>query len=451
MKPEQASTGPAGSHKGSRRRFGFSILTLSQDPRGRLAAAGVLILILAAAAAAAFSGNAPIHEAAPTQSAALPVEVFKAREQSSYRWMRFYSGRVEARRTAELGFERSGMLKSVKVDEGAGVRQGQILAVLDSDILQAQRKEQAALLSSARARLDELLAGPRQETIDSASSRAEQFRQELALAKLQEQRAEKLLQRNAVSQEALDRARTDVRSMESRLKGAQRELDELLAGTRKEQIAAQRAEVSRIEASLSRIDVELEKSKLRASFAGRVSRRMVDEGTVVQQGQSILRLIEDGYLEARIGVSASTASRLQQLKGAHVIRAGDIPVEADLIAVGPDVDPSSRTVTAIFRLKTRDDGPVLPGQVARLQVEEETSERGFWVPVSSLSKGKRGLWSCYALAADGEGGFQVERRDVEVVHASSERVFVRGTLQDGDLLIKDGVHRVVPGQRVEPL
>ena len=42
----------------------------------------------------------------------------------------------------------------------------------------------------------------------------------------------------------------------------------------------------------------------------------------------------------------------------------------------------------------------------------------------------------------------VERRDVEILHTESARVLVRGTLQEGDQVIVDGIHRVVAGQNV---
>ncbi|MEO1613271.1 MAG: hypothetical protein AAFU55_13105, partial [Pseudomonadota bacterium] len=40
---------------------------------------------------------------------------------------------------------------------------------------------------------------------------------------------------------------------------------------------------------------------------------------------------------------------------------------------------------------------------------------------------------------------------VEVIHAESERVFVRGTFRDGDFVVVDGAHRIAPGQAVVPI
>lgn len=50
-----------------------------------------------------------------------------------------------------------------------------------------------------------------------------------------------------------------------------------------------------------------------------------------------------------------------------------------------------------------------------------------------------------------EGDQIVSRRDVEVLYLEGELARVRGTLDAGDLVIADGTHRVVPGQRVESI
>jgi hypothetical protein len=64
--------------------------------------------------------------------------------------------------------------------------------------------------------------------------------------------------------------------------------------------------------------------------------------------------------------------------------------------------------------------------------------------MTSLSESERGLWSVYVLGVDDI----VERRLVEVLHTEAKRVYVRGTLRDGDLVVSTGVQRIVPGQSV---
>ena len=79
---------------------------------------------------------------------------------------------------------------------------------------------------------------------------------------------------------------------------------------------------------------------------------------------------------------------------------------------------------------------------------------GTWLPLSALTESSRGSWAAYVAVesrvreeADG-ASHRLTRRDVEIVHAESERVFVRGTLAAGDTVVVEGLQRLVPGQRV---
>ena len=61
----------------------------------------------------------------------------------------------------------------------------------------------------------------------------------------------------------------------------------------------------------------------------------------------------------------------------------------------------------------------------------------------------RSVWSAYVVAI-GEGGREVvERRQLEVLHAESDRAFVRGTLREGETVVASGVHRLAPGLEVQ--
>jgi hypothetical protein len=89
---------------------------------------------------------------------------------------------------------------------------------------------------------------------------------------------------------------------------------------------------------------------------------------------------------------------------------------------------------------------------------------GFWLPVGALAEAARGLWSCYVavpldanarVAADGGATHRLEQRPLEVLETVSGRdgvgdlrAYVRGALDAGDLVVSEGLQRVVAGQRV---
>lgn len=380
----------------------------------------------------------------------LPVQTQVLERVNTYQIERTYTGEIVARRSSELGFEQAGTLVDVLVDEGDTVAAGAPLARLDTRSLQAQRQQLEAQRRQAQARFEELQRGPRQEDIAAAEAAVQDLQAQLDLAHLQQQRREDLYIQGAISLEERDEAAFSADALESRINQAQSQLDELNAGTRVEQVSAQNAQVDQIDASLRNLDVSISKSVIYAPFDGRVSRRLVDEGVVVSPGQTVMRLVEGNTLEARIGVPSNLTNR---------INSGDIQTievngqffEGKVTALLPELDNASQTVTVVVTLSS-DAQPTI-GSTARLKVQEQQSEIGYWLPTSALVAGERGLWSAYVLVTPEDDTtknlHEVSRREVEVLHTESDRAFVRGLLQPGEEIITSGTHRLVPGQLVQ--
>jgi RND family efflux transporter MFP subunit len=267
------------------------------------------------------------------------------------------------------------------------------------------------------------------------------------LAQLRFRRGKSLLERNAIAQDEFDRQSLGMRSAEARLEAAQRRLDELEAGTRTEQIEAARASVAQLDAALEDLEIEIEESALVAPFDGVIAKRFLDEGTIVAPNMPVVRVVEDHRLEAWIGLPADIAGRLdgdamREVKvGRHVHR-------AHLRTVLPELDAATRTRTAIFELSIA-DGSVVPAQVARIVISESAETEGFWLPITALSRGTRGLWSVLvAEEEEGSGDTRAVTRDVEVLHTDGDRALIRGAVRAGELVVVDGNHRIVAGQIV---
>ncbi|KKR14943.1 MAG: hypothetical protein UT43_C0012G0008 [Parcubacteria group bacterium GW2011_GWC1_39_29] len=78
------------------------------------------------------------------------------------------TGRVEKTDMADLAFDRSGRVNWVGVKVGDKVKSGQTLAMLDSGELGAQRMNAVANLDSAKAKMNQVLSGTRQEDLNIA-------------------------------------------------------------------------------------------------------------------------------------------------------------------------------------------------------------------------------------------------------------------------------------------
>jgi RND family efflux transporter MFP subunit len=352
---------------------------------------------LVAVSAAALPGRS--EAPAPAAAAPLPVEAAAVRLEAGYEVQEVHTGRIVARRTSALGFERAGRLDRVAVDEGARVAAGQVLAALDTRQLEAERRQVAAGIADLDA--------------------------QLALARLTTERTRRLRDSDHVSPARLDEAVFAERALAARRAAAQ--------------------------AALEATEAALALSEIRAPYDAEVVAREVDEGTVVAPGQAILRVIEAGALEARIGLPPEAAAALAP--GARLaVEVEGRRIPATLAAVVPSVERETRTLTAVLALAPAEDGapPPLDGSIARLAVPRRLAAEGFWVPLAALAESHRGLWSAYALVADANDAslWRVERRPLELLHAEAERAFVRGPLRDGESIVAGGVHRLVPGQRV---
>lgn len=426
------------------------VLTFRHFMTGRrlgLAAIGLLALSLL------LRGADPALDANQSGDASpLPVETITAKRVTSFSLVKSYTGSIAARRTSDLGFERSARVIELLVDEGEAVHQGDVLAKLDTRRLLVQQAKLQAQRTEAIAVLAELKSGPRQETIAAATAEVADLNAQVELQARNLSRTQLLIRQNAASRERLDEYELGVESSRAKLTAAQKRLDELTAGTRKEQIDAQQAVVAQLSASLSDTQIEIDDSTLLAPFAGTVSARFVDEGAVVSPAQVVLQIVESQSLEVRVGLPPTAFNHLNSGDSFNAIVDSQSYL-AEYDRAIPQVNFRTRTRIAVFRLlgiESRNEVRLVPGQIARISLTEQTKTDGFWLPTHSLVRSTRGLWAVYVAEPDNDAkATTVQRRDLEILHTEGERSLVRGLLEEGDQIIISGTHRVVPGQKVQ--
>jgi len=370
-----------------------------------------IVVLGVSAIALPYIGSTMADTSAKTDQSAtdkmLLVDTLSVQVLDGYEVAEIYAGRVVSRRSSSLGFQRSGQLDSVSVDEGDSVAEGDVLAQLDTRRIEAKIAELKAELERSQAQ--------RQET---------EIRYQLAHTTANRNR--QMVAKKQVSTQTYDESVFEERA-------------------RSAQLAAADAQVKFVAATIKVLEVDLERSTLKAPFAGAILSRWADEGAVVGVGERILRLIEDQNLEAHVGVPAQATAGLTQGQ-TYEIEIGGETQEARLRTLLSEIDSSTRTVTAIFELSSATKTARV-GELARLKMIARTEATGFWLPISALAEGRRGLWSAYALEPEGTDPTvrKVSLRELQLLYSDENRAFVRGTLRDGELLVASGLHRLVPG------
>ena len=217
----------------------------------------------------------------------------------------------------------------VKVDPGAQVREGQVLAVIDSERLSRLLDELEAKRNMVGARLDLVLEGGRPETIAAASREVDVARSRLAAARTEEQRLSTLQEASAVAPAELDGARAlvDVR---------ERELALAQAKQAEARLPPRAFEVAELEAELAAVDSRLAEARRREVASTIIS--PVDGHVGLGRDGELLVVVADGERFVRVPVPGSSVALLH-VGDAVEFAATGAELEGHVIDISSEAQP----------------------------------------------------------------------------------------------------------------
>lgn len=362
-----------------------------------------------------------------------------------------FLGRVRPQRQGSLAFEEGGILAEVRIDEGQRAAEGEVLARLEDPDLAAQLQAATARIDLQRAQLEELEAGPRQEVKEAASARLRAARAEAREAREEAERQDRLAKTGATTTQAQDRARRAQEAARARVQEAENHLEELERGARPEALAAQRARLETETAQRAALLVRQRRRLLLAPYHVVVTQRHRDPGAFLTPGTPLLEVFEPEPLEARVHLPGGLAQKLARGEARWSLLGSDrSPLRARFLRLVPRMDGLTASVPVLFQVEPGQPQAVVDDWV-RLGVEVPFVQAGSWLPRSALRIGLRGLWSLYLLRPVDEGLHEVARIPAEILLSEGDQVYVRIPLEGPARILTEGLHRVVPGQRVEVL
>jgi HlyD family secretion protein len=204
-------------------------------------------------------------------------------------------GTVQALRTNNLSPDEPGRIAKLEIKEGDRVSQGQVIAQMDSDRTSAQVAQYQAAVQKAQANLEQIKAGNRPEAIAAAQARVKTSQANVAVAQArlnrtqsEKQRNQLLVEQGAISLNRFDEfasqaieARANLEAELAQLAEQQQNLAETQEGSRIKEVAQGEAELAEAKAELTTIQIQLDKTSIRAPFAGIITRRYAEVGDYV--------------------------------------------------------------------------------------------------------------------------------------------------------------------------
>jgi len=319
-----------------------------------------------------------------------------------------YAARISAFREVQVRARVGGILLERKFTEGARVKAGDVLFVIDPDRYEAA-------LAEAKARLQQAVAQHKQAVRDA-------------------ERAASLYEKNIGSEKARDDAVSN---------------EELT-----------RAAVAAAEAAVKTAQLNLDYTQVTAPISGVTSLEEVPEGSLIGTGSDASLLTSITQLDpvyVNFSFSDAEAANIRRLL-AEQEQSGGHPAELKVAIAFGDGTTYDREGTIDFTASSIDvstgtlraravvanpEGRLIPGQFVRATIKGLTLGDAIVVPEGSLMQGPKGQ---FVYTVDDEG--KAQARPVTTGAQVEGGFVILSGLSAGDRLITEGVIKVRPGAAV---
>lgn len=219
---------------------------------------------------------------------------------------------------------------------------------------------------------------------------------------------------------------------------------------RQPQLDSARARVSAASAMLEQAGRELERTKLKAPYDGRVRTTFTDLGSYVNVGSPLAELYSTERLEVRLPLSLEQYALLADVESPKVTLAVSVAGRDEewagrIVRVEGEVEEETRSIHLVARLEESSalelgrQSLLAPGLFVRAKVEGQVLQDVVVLPRRALFDGSQVL-----IVSDG----LLEFRPIEVRHSSRDRVIVGAGLEEGESICMTPLATPTNGQEV---
>ncbi len=318
-----------------------------------------------------------------------------------------FIGRFDAVDTVDLRARVSGYLDKVHFTDGALVKQGDLLFTIDQRPYRDTLDDAQASVASAKA------------SVDFASGDLE--------------RADALMKSGNITGQVADQ--------------------------RRQSALAARAALDRAQATLSRAKLDMEFTEIRAPISGRISRRLVSVGNLINANETLLSTIvsldpiqfyfdadERSFLDYLRGFASGSDATKAGSREVTVALTGESQPShkgrIDFVDVRLDQASGTMRGRAVFDNK---DLSLTPGLFGRISIAGTQAYKGVLVPDEALGT-DQDRRIVYVVGADNKVAVKVVRTGPRI---DGYRV-IRDGLKGDETIVVNGLMRVRPGVEVEP-
>jgi len=370
----------------------------------------VIAVVVGAAFAFGYFRQRKAHGEVPplsTEIKAQRVEVIKAAELKSDRALAL-PGEVKPLEQAQIFARVPGYVRSWKVDIGDKVTAGQLLAEIDAPEVDAQLSQARAQLAVAKAAVTQ--ASAQRDYSKSNSARTVGLADQQLVAKAQVEQTQ-----------------------------AQAATDEAIVNSAKSNVAAQ-------EANVRRLQDQQQFTRVLAPFAGTITTRSIERGALVRDGATtpLFTVVAIDPVRIFIDVPQSIASSVRNDTPATIsVRELGKTFAGKVTRSAGALDPDLHTMTTEIQVPNP-DGALLPGMYVQAALNLAVPHRVLEVPATALYTDAQGV-----RVATVDANNRVKYVPITIERDTGATVQIAGGLMGDEKIIKIAVPSLLDGDAVE--
>ncbi len=368
--------------------------------------------------------QAVLASEANTESETIPPVNVAVVERSAAKTELSLPGTMQAIAEAPVMARTSGYVKRRLVDIGDSVQSGQVLAEIEAPELDQQIRQAVSSRDQAGAALEQSEAGLRMA------------RSNQGIAKITADRWRNLVDKGAVSRQENDSYQAVLESQNANVQASEKAI----------QVA--KSNLAAVEANLERMNQLKSYQQVRSPFAGIITVRNIEAGTLVTEGSTLLyRVAQPGTLRVFVNIPQPDADAVHDGMPATVAVQGspEPPWNGKVTRTAKALDPTSRTMLAEIQA-TNAAGKLMPGMFVLVGLSVSHSATSLLIPGDTLVVRSNGP----QVALVDQAG-TVHFRRIELGRDLGSKLEVISGVGEGDRIVINPGDTAKEGAKVKPI
>lgn len=354
---------------------------------------------------------------------------------------------LAARREASVSPKIAAPIAEMPLLTNRAVHAGDVLAVLESRDLTAQRAEAAGALAEADASLHSTTNGSIPLTNAQDIRAVHDARANLDNAQKTYERRQALYQQGGISKKELEASQLAVTQAGDDLRLAEASTELHRGVTNSADVRVAEAKVQQARNRLQNLDAQLSYAVIRAPFTGVVTQQFQFQGEMANPGAKLLTVADTSALIAKMQVSDATATTLRagdQVK----VWPDDVPgrvFPGTINLVGRAADPQSRSVE-VWVAVANPAGQLRANGVAKVVISAQPVTNAIVVPDSAVTLDATNGNSGTVMVVDGKS--VARETHVTIGVRSGGRTQITSGLHGGETVVTEGNYGLPDGTKV---